>query len=420
VPDQGTRLRLPGPTAALARLSHRLEGHPQARAIVHRSADRALRDLARLGLDLNALRIRPGVPAPAGTSIHSIPVRPAQLVAVRRPVAAFDLEPAGVAGLAERISRGYSRPADCLLELGGGRFELPSGFISLGGRLPSQAIPFLYFPHGHNLLPALRCLYGRATTVGDGILIHLPLAWSYYHWLCEVLPRALIAAAHAPELPLYLNDKLPPFVFESLRHLGLHDRCVRLPAGVYEARRLLAMSFERAEWPVPEDLLRIRDGLAALAEPAVKPGGEAPARRRILISRADAIDRRTANEDQLLDELSDLGFERVSLTGLSLAQQVRLFSVADMVVAAHGAGLTNLLFAPAHCRVVEIAVESHLGPTYQILTSLLGQRYGYVRGEEHRRDVWVDPGGVRTVLGALDQPAPADGMAAGGALTWPS
>src|SRR5579875_1270718 len=188
------RRKLAAHAPSLTALSRTLDRHPRTRAVVHRAADRALKSVARVGLDLNALRIRPEDSSPQAALIHRTPLRPAQLVKVRQPQARFDLEPAGFHAMTERISRGYSRPADSLLELSGGRFDLPSGFLSVGGRLPSEAIPLLYFPHGYTVLPALRSLYARATPVPDGILIHLPLAWSYYHWLCEVFPRAMIAA----------------------------------------------------------------------------------------------------------------------------------------------------------------------------------------------------------------------------------
>lgn len=43
--------------------------------------------------------------------------------------------------------------------------------------------------------------------------------------------------------------------------------------------------------------------------------------------------------------MSPLGFVAYTLEDMSFSDQVRLLSQAEMVVAAHGAGLTNIIFS---------------------------------------------------------------------------
>jgi capsular polysaccharide biosynthesis protein len=100
--------------------------------------------------------------------------------------------------------------------------------------------------------------------------------------------------------------------------------------------------------------------------------------------------------------LQDLGFELVNLNAVSVEEQVRLFSAADMIVAPHGAGLTNIMFAPAHCRVVELAVETHCTASYLVIASAVGQRYGYVMCEPRGRNLFVRVDAVRSVLDELE------------------
>ena len=45
----------------------------------------------------------------------------------------------------------------------------------------------------------------------------------------------------------------------------------------------------------------------------------------------------------------------------SISEQVELFRTASHVIAAHGAGLTNVLFAPADVRILEIRPELSSG-----------------------------------------------------------
>jgi capsular polysaccharide biosynthesis protein len=124
-------------------------------------------------------------------------------------------------------------------------------------------------------------------------------------------------------------------------------------------------------------------------------------RRRLYISRSDAVDRRVVNEDEVLGAIADLGFERVTLSGLSVAAQIRLFQTADIVLAPHGAGTANILFAPADCLVTELMGPAHVATCFMILASTLGQLYGYVGCTQRGRDLAVDPRAVRRVLDDL-------------------
>jgi capsular polysaccharide biosynthesis protein len=66
--------------------------------------------------------------------------------------------------------------------------------------------------------------------------------------------------------------------------------------------------------------------------------------KKIYITRNDALTRRVVNEQEVIEELTKIGFEIFSLEGLSIVDQAKLFSMAKIVVAPHGAGLTNLDF----------------------------------------------------------------------------
>ena len=102
-----------------------------------------------------------------------------------------------------------------------------------------------------------------------------------------------------------------------------------------------------------------------------------PARRgrKLLISRGDAKGRAVLNWGALLPVFARYGFETVELTGLPLAEQMALFRDASQVVGVHGAGLTNILFAPRECSVLEILPPLVATQAYWLLASRLGQRY---------------------------------------------
>ncbi len=319
-------------------------------------------------------------------------------VAVRGPVATIDRDPAGFAALVERVGRGYELSASGVLTLPGGRFHLPSGIVSVSGLFPDEAIPLDGFPYSWQLTPSLKTLWSPATTVPDGYLVSPQLSHGYYHWVCEVLPLALLCAEsdESGTLPLYVGAELPPFVSSYLELVGLGARIVPLGSGVYRCNRLRVPVFPGgAEWPSPDHLLatrrRVLDAL-----------GPAPRRRhRLLITRQDAVDRRLVNEDELLG-CPSLGLERISLDGMTVREQVSSFRDAELIVSPHGAGLANMLFAPSDCRVVELVGAKHFSACYMVIASVLGQPYAYVAASHRGRDLSVDVSDVRNVIESLE------------------
>jgi len=99
--------------------------------------------------------------------------------------------------------------------------------------------------------------------------------------------------------------------------------------------------------------------------------------RRLYISRRKATDRHLRNEDALMRRLRPLGFRRVLLEELSPSDQIRLFQETEMVVAPHGAGLANLLFA-TDATVLELQPSSTIAPHYYLLCKRMGHEYQYL------------------------------------------
>jgi len=75
-------------------------------------------------------------------------------------------------------------------------------------------------------------------------------------------------------------------------------------------------------------------------------------KRKIFISRDDAISRKLLNAEKLLIALK--GWETITLQSLPILEQVKCFSEASHIITTHGAGLTNLLWCEPGTKVIEI------------------------------------------------------------------
>lgn len=80
--------------------------------------------------------------------------------------------------------------------------------------------------------------------------------------------------------------------------------------------------------------------------------------RKVVVLRQGAVTRRIQNSDELMLNLK--GWETVVLEKMSIREQIKTFAEASHVVAAHGAGLTNLLWCQPGTKVIEINQKSEI------------------------------------------------------------
>jgi hypothetical protein len=203
---------------------------------------------------------------------------------------------------------------------------------------------------------------------------------SYYHFLFDVLPR-LETLRRSTELAppeRYYVPSRTRFQHELLELVGLAPDAV-VDAAVHphvRAETLLVptlpdLDLSAPSWVVPA----LRDRLLPAAA-ALVPG------RRIYITRGRARHTRiVTNEDEVLAALLPLGFQLVDAGALSVAEQIRTFAEAEVIVAPHGAALTNLCFASPGATVIEIFPPTYVqGCYWKLADTVPGLRYRYLVG----------------------------------------
>ena len=195
----------------------------------------------------------------------------------------------------------------------------------------------------------------------------------YSHWILDALTR-LFAIDRTPldEINLIVSKPLNRWQKESLAMLGLGEvNIVALENRSIEAEVLYMPSFAGSSGnPHPHGCQWLRERLVKTSS----------VRRRLYISRRLAQRRRIINEDELEPILADHGFEIIEAETMSFAEQLKLFSEAEVIVGPHGAGLTNLLFAPRGCKVLEVFDPNHVKVLYYALADVLEQPYWYIIG----------------------------------------
>lgn len=195
----------------------------------------------------------------------------------------------------------------------------------------------------------------------DGTLAILDLhgrsAINYFHWHVDALASRWLVDRVGPGASGHAGHVVPwggsDWQRASLVAAGMDGPRTRTLEGVREVRAerflvpLRSFGSRRVPWWTVEALRTLVPlGAGALAG--------APGPRLLYVSRADATRRRVVGEEALIDALARLGFVAVTLEGRDLDAQRRLFHDADVIVAPHGAALTNLAWTRPGGAVVEL------------------------------------------------------------------
>ncbi len=170
---------------------------------------------------------------------------------------------------------------------------------------------------------------------------------NFYHWLCDILPRLIPLRASHTRPDYYLVESLSSFQQEVLISLGIRQSQLIQPHCrlLLEADRLLVPSF-----PTPSCLRAFRE----LLLDRLGVNRKSKQQRRIYISRRKSGKRSVADEHRLDRVLHEHGFETHAMEEYPLQRQAQLIHDAATIVAVHGAGLANLMFARRGTNVIEI------------------------------------------------------------------
>jgi capsular polysaccharide biosynthesis protein len=237
--------------------------------------------------------------------------------------------------------------------------------------------------------PTLR-LSGRLYAI-----IMVPTWYNYYHWHIDILTRLyeLAALDISEPVTLLISGDLKPFQVSTLNWCLPPNVTVEYVAGderwIHVEKLLFpAIIRPRTNFMVPREALdyvrnAILSGVHAL--PTRRPG------LRIYISRAKAVRRRVLNEAEVVACLTKHGFQIVQLETLPVEEQVCLLHQAEYIVAPHGAGLTNILFAE-HATILEFVYDAEWISNFRRMASILGHQHHSLGVEQKSKDtdMWID------------------------------
>jgi len=235
------------------------------------------------------------------------------------------------------------------------------------------------FQEDHWMLRRRRFRFLRRVQ-GTGLLLSVN-GGNYYHWCFDSLPRwrLLCEAGWDASRADYvlLNTAAPAFQEEMLLKLGV-PREKWLRCSKWEVLQFDRLIVPSMPVPVPGMTMPwMRDFLRATFLPAHSPAQTG----KIYISRRSVRRRRLVNEEELENRLKLSGYQICRLETMSVDEQMKLFCSARWIVAPHGAGLSNIVFAAPGATLVELFHPEQLREHYAGLARICGLAYQRVIGQ---------------------------------------
>ncbi|MGL4503389.1 MAG: tetratricopeptide repeat protein, partial [Planktothrix sp.] len=214
---------------------------------------------------------------------------------------------------------------------------------------------------------------------------------NYYHWLVDILPRFELLKQAGIDLntidKFVINDYNQSFHKDVIKFLGIpeHKLITSVEYPHLQARQLIVPSATSStekwlgsfiEGPPQWVCKFLQQKFLPLADSQSSDPID-----KVYISRRSTKTRRFVNETEVSALLEDYGFKTVILESLSVQEQITLLARAKMIIAPHGAGLTNTIFCQRGTKLIEIFSPQYVPDCYWITSNQVGLDYYYLIGE---------------------------------------
>ena len=240
---------------------------------------------------------------------------------------------------------------------------------------PETAIPWRY------QLPSLRqfrrAVSGKQVVEMDAVvsLRHL-WEWNYYHFQSDVLGKLdlfasagidrstpLVLGRYAMELS-FVKDIIQRGELKT-RNWIIQDNFIIKAKEAYFCRSNRSTA-ERFRFLEEMDL----------------PAPNISSARRVYLTRGKGATRRVENEAQVISVMKKYGFEIVDTAGMSIDEQINLFSSIRFLVAVHGAGMINIVYRhTAPMSILEICPTIYHNSCFQRIANTYGFQWRMLEAE---------------------------------------
>ncbi|WP_368417355.1 DUF563 domain-containing protein [Falsiroseomonas sp.] len=242
---------------------------------------------------------------------------------------------------------------------------------------------------------------------GLSFLLGFGMYDNYFNWTLRYASRIGLYQAQTEAKRLLIPRLSKRYIADTLEFLGVPQQECHSIEGPVLCERLKIVSpvaLGRYEIsPLITDTLRGHSRVASLWRSEKKP---------LYIPRRNVAMRLVTNQTAVEAELTAHGFRIFDNAAHSVQEQVKAFRNASMIVAPHGAGLSNIVYCDPDTPVIELVPEGYdQGVTsYRSLSDLFGLSYTQLfarevmpdrRGNRCNSDIEIDIAELVSTIDAL-------------------
>ena len=207
---------------------------------------------------------------------------------------------------------------------------------------------------------------------------------NYAHWMLDVLPRIklLLSKMLISEIKNIYVTKLNKFQNESFSFLGLKSFKIIDP-NIFrhvKADQIISVShpyyFKKtwfyAQSNLPSWIIKFLRNDISKKVKSKKKGY-----KRIFIDRSDSLQNHSKliNNKEVIKYLKSKRYKCLRLTELNLKDQISIFKNCNMIIATHGAGLTNIAFCKKETKVIEIIPKNNKNFLFKRISKINKLKY---------------------------------------------
>ena len=248
---------------------------------------------------------------------------------------------------------------------------------------------------------------GRVLSLTQGASGHR----NYFHWLYDILPKINICSKNynLKEIDYLYISKLETYQKITLEILG-YDNLKIIDAN--KNRHIQADEIICSEHPwykkgfILEEAKKLPVWIVKWINGSfINYGKKFSCNERIFIDRSESAFSHCqfVNNREIINFLENEGFTSYKVGQLSFQEQIYLFNNAKIIIGAHGAAFSNLVFCEKDTKIIEIKPKKHPNYVDQHISKIKGLNFNLIETDhfedkEKRGDIFFNPMDLKKFL----------------------
>jgi len=233
-------------------------------------------------------------------------------------------------------------------------FISPDGVVFNRNSVFPKSLVYVHFLKRFNSKYRYECFQSNIKIINEPIVL-IWNHWSksnYYHWMIESLGLLIMTQEKYHPLTIILDKEVPLFVTESLMAFEGVNFVYIEKNEIIKSKQLFLPIYPTSSGKIDRYLIEgLREKLIAHSETLAL---NVKCFSKVYVSRSRQKVRKVINEEMLLIDLQQKGFEAIYFEDFNFWEQIAIMRNASVLIAPHGANLVNMLVMKGSSTVIEL------------------------------------------------------------------